>query len=279
MAEQALRYNADKNRLALVPSSLIEGVAKVLTYGAKKYTIETPEGIIDGANNWRKGLPWMSVTDSLKRHLEAFVRGEDYDPESGLLHLEHVGCNIAFLLEYYKTHPEMDDRITLSKRVPRIGLDIDDVLCQFIEAWCEKHSCPIPENWVFDREIVQRFEELKDDKDFWLNMKPMTNPLELGFEPVCYITARSINPAFTEEWLHKNGFPAVTVHHVGFGGSKVDIAKKEKLDYFIDDRYNTFMELNKAGICCFLMSRPHNMKFDVGYRRIKDFKDFKERFL
>ena len=36
--------------------------------------------------------------------------GEDKDPESGLSHLAHAACCIMFLLEFEKTHPELDDR-------------------------------------------------------------------------------------------------------------------------------------------------------------------------
>ena len=44
------------------------------------------------------------------RHIMAFNDGEDKDPESGLSHLAHAACCIMFLLEFEKTHPELDDR-------------------------------------------------------------------------------------------------------------------------------------------------------------------------
>lgn len=43
--------------------------------------------------------------------------------------------------------------------------------------------------------------------------------------------------------------------------------------------YETYLEMNKAGIVCFLMTTNHNMKYDVGYKRIESFQDFKQRFL
>lgn len=34
------------------------------------------------------------------------------------------------------------------------------------------------------------------------------------------------------------------------------------------------IELEKNGICCFLMTAEHNKRYDVGYKRIDDLKDF-----
>lgn len=48
---------------------------------------------------------------------------------------------------------------------------------------------------------------------------------------------------------------------------------------FIDDYYKNFVELNSNGVCTFLMSCSWNSKYNVGYKRIKNFQDFKERFL
>ena len=97
---QADRHNKGKRLISLVPTSLINSVADVMLFGAKKYD----------KNNWRKGLPFTSVYDSLQRHMLSWLDGEDLDKESGLPHLAHAACNIAFLLEYSLTKPELDDR-------------------------------------------------------------------------------------------------------------------------------------------------------------------------
>ena len=44
------------------------------------------------------------------RHLAAFQRGEDLDPESGLPHLAHAMCNLRMLTLYSRTYKEGDDR-------------------------------------------------------------------------------------------------------------------------------------------------------------------------
>ena len=102
--EQGKRYNANKTRFDLIPAYAHEQVARVFTYGTEKYDDD----------NWRRGMPWRSVLASLKRHLNAFEMGEDFDDESGELHMAHVLCNAYFLTEYHRTHPEFDDRIKYS---------------------------------------------------------------------------------------------------------------------------------------------------------------------
>ena len=34
------------------------------------------------------------------------------------------------------------------------------------------------------------------------------------------------------------------------------------------DSFENFVELNNAGICCFLFDAPHNRRYYVGYKRI-----------
>ena len=74
--------------------------AAVLKFGAIKYA----------EHNWRKGFTWSRPLAAAMRHITAFNDGEDKDPESGLSHLAHAACCIMFLLEFEKTHPELDDR-------------------------------------------------------------------------------------------------------------------------------------------------------------------------
>jgi len=260
---KGLRLNEGKVRIDLVPESAIRGIANVMTFGAKKYA----------PNNWRKGMAWSNVTSSLKRHLAAIDRGEDFDPESGLYHIDHVLCNAAFLKEYYKIYPEGDDRQHLYLRTPKIGLDIDEVLADWVGHWCRKFNMERPKYWTFDRDIKTKFEEMKNDKDFWMSIPPLVNPKELPFEPHCYITSRSIPQEWTEQWLNDNEFPGVPVYSIPHGHSKVEIAKQAGVEWFVDDRFENFVDLNRNGICCFLFDAPHNQKYDVGFKRIKDLKE------
>lgn len=269
---KSLRYNSGKLRLELIPTHALQEVAKVFTYGASKYTVKDAEGkvLVDGSDNWRKGQPWMSVLASAKRHIESFVSGEDLDPESGALHLSHAVTNLLFIIEFYKIYPQGDNRPHSYLKPPKIGLDLDEVVADFIGHWNKHFGVDsIPNHWDFDRDMKNKFHQLKDNKEFWLSIPPKIDPKDIPFEPHCYITSRSIPVEWTEEWLDKNGFAAKPVYSIGYGESKVEFAKSSGIDIFVDDRWENFTELNKAGVCCYLFDAPHNSRYDVGYKRIK----------
>ncbi|MDD4096533.1 MAG: DUF5664 domain-containing protein [Oscillospiraceae bacterium] len=79
-----------KPRLSLVPPSLIEAVGRVRTYGTEKY---------GSPDNWKQVDPEL-FKDALMRHICDYLRDPlSVDAESGLPHLEHIACNVAFLLE------------------------------------------------------------------------------------------------------------------------------------------------------------------------------------
>lgn len=108
MSGNGIKYDAEKIRTDLVSSLAIEELAKVLTFGAKKYT----------AHNWRLGMSWSRLIGACLRHVYAFMRGEDRDPETGLSHLAHAMCCIMFLLEYQLTGNGSDDRWDERRKVP-----------------------------------------------------------------------------------------------------------------------------------------------------------------
>lgn len=259
--KEGLRFNEGKTRHDLVPQFAQEQYAKVLTKGSEKYA----------ERNWELGMKWSKVTASLKRHTAAFERGEDFDKETGLLHTAHIMCNAAFLTEYYKIYPQGDDRPHNYLKTLKIGLDIDEVICDWTKAWCEKFGYSVPENWNFSYENKKHFDGFSKEEleDFYLNLEAKILPEDIPFEPHCYITSRSVPVELTKKWLLKNGFPAMPVYSVGFGVSKVEVAKESGIDIFVDDRYENFVELNNAGICTFLFDAPHNQRYDVGYKRIK----------
>lgn len=88
----AIRHNKDKLRVDLIPTELTEEVAKVLTFGATKYS----------PDNW-KGFnkeQQKEILGSLLRHILEYQKGNKFDSESGLHHLAHAACNIAFILYF-----------------------------------------------------------------------------------------------------------------------------------------------------------------------------------
>lgn len=98
--KEGTKYDSGKPRVDLLPTKGLVEIAKVLDFGSKKYD----------AHNWRKGINYSRVYSALQRHLMTWNDGETVDPETGINHLAHAGCNILFLLEFASTHPEKDDR-------------------------------------------------------------------------------------------------------------------------------------------------------------------------
>ncbi len=98
------KYDQEKPDFSLIDAEWLEEVAKVMTFGKKKYD----------AHNWRKGIALSRVLSAGLRHLWAVVRGEDNDPETGLSHLAHLSCCAMFALHFIKHRPDLDDRWKLS---------------------------------------------------------------------------------------------------------------------------------------------------------------------
>lgn len=260
MLGNGLRYNEGKQRYDLVHPDALSGLVDVLTVGAKKYA----------ERNWENGMKWSNVIASMKRHLAAIEKGEDYDKESLLLHADHIQANAHFLSAYYRIYPQGDDRRKFFDR--RVGLDIDGVIADWNTAAKEYiMTDKEPHSWYYSYEFrkAELWDKLKNDKDFWLNIKPYDE--KMPFEPVCYVTQRPIPKDWVEEWIEKNNFPCVPV--VVVDGSKVEAIKKFNVDIYIDDRYTNFVDLTNNGIFTFLMDRPWNQYYDVGHRRIYSLKD------
>lgn len=97
---EGVKFDGGKVRYDLLPPELLEGVADILAFGANKY----------GDRNWENGMEWMRVFAALQRHLWAWRRGENLDPETGKSHLWHAGCNIAFLIAYEARNAGTDNR-------------------------------------------------------------------------------------------------------------------------------------------------------------------------
>lgn len=87
---QAAKADAGKPRLTLVPRRIIVEIAKIREYGNAKYG--DPE-------NWRT-VEIERYRDAAFRHLLAYLEDpKGVDSESGLPHLSHLACNVAFLCE------------------------------------------------------------------------------------------------------------------------------------------------------------------------------------
>jgi len=90
MSNQTAKADAGKPRLTLVPQQIIYEIARIREYGNAKYG--DPE-------NWRQ-VEVERYRDAAFRHLLAYLKDpHGVDAESGLPHLSHLACNVAFLCE------------------------------------------------------------------------------------------------------------------------------------------------------------------------------------
>lgn len=97
---EGVKHDHDKPPMHLLPPELLEGTAAVLAFGAHKYA----------PRNWELGMAWHRPFSALMRHMWAWWRGEDCDPETGMPHTWHAACCIAFLMAYEQRKIGTDDR-------------------------------------------------------------------------------------------------------------------------------------------------------------------------
>lgn len=90
---QVAKADTGKPILSLVPREIIYELERVRSFGTQKY--KDPD-------NWRK-VEIERYHQALLRHVLA-IWNDIYarDKESGLLHLSHIACNVAFMLELMK---------------------------------------------------------------------------------------------------------------------------------------------------------------------------------
>jgi hypothetical protein len=124
MKDQSQKKDAGKPRWELLPLECLEGMVKVLTFGAAKYS--------DGG--WKTLMVdeegYQRVIGSTRRHQLALERdgilaldlnseGKTDKDHSGLPHIDHLMCNIMFI-KYYQLH--------LQKEAEAKGLSHDDMM-------------------------------------------------------------------------------------------------------------------------------------------------------
>ena len=91
--DQTIKADAGKLELTLVPNETIKEIARVRGFGVGKY---------GASESWRKVDP-KRYRDAAYRHWLAYLEDpHGVDAESGLPHISHLACNIAFLIELDK---------------------------------------------------------------------------------------------------------------------------------------------------------------------------------
>ena len=103
----ATKFDEGKRDWSLLPLDSMEEIVKVLEFGANKYAAHNCSS--------NGGFKYTRVINATLRHIFAFMRGQDNDPETGISHLAHAGCNILFILHFIKhkdKYNKNDDRNT-----------------------------------------------------------------------------------------------------------------------------------------------------------------------
>ena len=102
---QEIKKDAGKPRLSLVPFQIIRDIARVREFGLKKYKEK---------ESWKSVEP-ERYRDALLRHTLLYIEDPfGLDDESGLPHLWHLACNVAFLCELQKDQYK-DNKVNLSQ--------------------------------------------------------------------------------------------------------------------------------------------------------------------
>lgn len=250
----AMRFNIGKVRHGLVPNESMHHISKRFTKGAAKYEVD----------NWKKGLHFSEIIDSMERHINAIKSGEfiDDDWEEGInkaygysTHMDGVAVNAMMLLHHWFNHYPSDLPIHGSN--VRIGLDLDGVCADTC-----KHF-DIEALHYRDKKFYNKWMDAIDNNKSSFEGIPLTEAAKgIVFEPVVYITARceSVREN-TEKWLENSGLPWAPIV---FTRDKAEACKMHGVDTFVEDNFDNFQKLRREGIRCFLLDQPYNRKYLAG---------------
>lgn len=93
MNDQNCKKDAGKPQLTLVPQQILYDIARVREFGIEKY---------HERDSWKR-VDIQRYRDAAYRHFLAYLADpQGVDEESGLTHLSHLACNIAFLCDMEK---------------------------------------------------------------------------------------------------------------------------------------------------------------------------------
>ena len=116
-----VKFDSQKVRMDLLCPFAMEELAKVLTFGAKKYD----------SWNWTKGIKTCRLIAALLRHVFAYAKGEDVDPETGLHHMAHAMCCAMFVVGMPHYATGQDDRPLAKPRFQPVDKDFGQVHKEF----------------------------------------------------------------------------------------------------------------------------------------------------
>lgn len=136
MNNQDIKADNGKPRVTLVPLQIIRDIARVREFGLQKYKEK---------ESWKSVEP-ERYRDALLRHCLLYIEDPlGLDEESGLPHLWHLACNVAFLCElqkgeYKSPNKKADDDIVTNKPKPVAEVDIKLPKSVIIDTYITKEN-------------------------------------------------------------------------------------------------------------------------------------------
>lgn len=97
--ERAQRAKADAGKpiFTWVPPAIIRAIERVRAFGNKKY---------HDPDNWRNVSPDRYWQAYLRHTIAAWWDFRKKDKESGLRHIDHCACNLAFIMQFLEEEDE-----------------------------------------------------------------------------------------------------------------------------------------------------------------------------
>lgn len=128
---QEIKADKGKPKISLVPLQILTDVARVREFALKKYK---------SANSW-KNVEIERYRDAMLRHMIAYIENpKGVDSESGLPHLSHLACNVAFLCEMEKGST-IEKTIENTKETSRITCkNCESGIFSNYTIYCKKHN-------------------------------------------------------------------------------------------------------------------------------------------
>ena len=172
----------------------------------------------------------------------------------------------------------------------RIGIDIDDTICDFVLPYCCKYYGIDYEKAISQKLSLQYFIDNYGYFDFakkyygkiipYVPLKKdvvkYINKMKKRGHQIIFLTARSNrgydNPyQLTYDYLIKHNIPFDTL--ITDAKEKGTVCRDEEIDIYIDDNIKECMAINKEGVKVVLFDTRFNHD-NKDFKRIKNFKQF-----
>ncbi len=185
----------------------------------------------------------------------------------------------------------------------KIGIDVDDVLCQtgksFIKYHNEKYGTELGEDQFYNRDLLSVYGETREEAtrrvldylcknisrlEVVSGAKEGVERLKKNHELVIVTGRRNDMLTKTKEWIENNfqdtfsEIIATNLHFVNGGVDKGEICQEAGIDLIVDDYQGYIIECHRAGIPAILFEQPWSKSFKIpgDCWRAKNWKEVKE---